>query len=77
MGRSTNSYTRFYNLRHERAGDLFQGVFKAVYVETEEQLIHLSRYIHLNPMASFIIKGESLYLIPGHPYLIILVENLL
>lgn len=56
----TNSYTRYFNTKHERKGHLFEGLFKAVLVESEEQLMHLSRYIHLNPVASFIIKQEEL-----------------
>lgn len=56
----TNAYTRYFNTKHERAGNLFEGVFKAVYIETEEQLIHVSRYIHLNPVASSIIPDEEL-----------------
>ena len=56
----TNSYTRFFNTRHKRIGPIFQGIFKAVRIENEEQLIHVSRYIHLNPVVSFIIKEEIL-----------------
>ena len=56
----TNSYTRYFNTKHERKGHLFEGLFKAVLVESDEQLIHLSRYIHLNPVVSFIIKQEEL-----------------
>ncbi len=57
----TNSYTKYFNTKHERVGPLFQGLFKAVWVENEEQLIHLTRYIHLNPVSSFIIKPEELH----------------
>ncbi|HVF69691.1 MAG TPA: hypothetical protein VNA13_03970, partial [Xanthomonadales bacterium] len=35
---------------------LMQGEFKAVYVETNEQLIHLSRYIHINPLVGYVTK---------------------
>lgn len=45
----SNSYTRSFNTRWERVGPLFQGSFKAVRVASDEQLIHLIRYIHLNP----------------------------
>lgn len=56
----TNSYTKYFNTKHERAGPLFQGTFKAVRIETDEQLVHVSRYIHLNPTSSFLIKPEEL-----------------
>lgn len=56
-----NSYTKFYNLKYKRVGPLFQGQFKAVLIESEEQLIHVSRYIHLNPIASFLVKDLNLY----------------
>lgn len=52
----TNSYTKYFNTKHERIGHLFEGLFKSVLVESDEQLIHVSRYIHLNPITSFIIK---------------------
>lgn len=52
----TNSYTRYFNVKNRRNGPLFQGKFKAVRVETEEQLLHLSRYIHLNPYSSYTVK---------------------
>ena len=51
-----NSHTRYFNKKNERVGPLFQGRFKAVLVETEEQLLHLSRYIHLNPYSAAIVK---------------------
>ena len=56
----TNSYTKYFNTKHERVGPLFEGIFKAVLVESDEQLIHLSRYIHLNPVSSFLIPNEEL-----------------
>lgn len=52
-----NSYTRYFNTRHERVGPLFLNQFKAVRIESDEQLLHVSRYIHLNPYSSFIVKS--------------------
>ncbi|MBI4039531.1 transposase [Candidatus Daviesbacteria bacterium] len=51
-----NSYTRYFNIRHERDGSLFLDQFKAVRIETDEQLIHVSRYIHLNPHTGYVVK---------------------
>lgn len=53
-----NSYTRYFNTRHRRVGPLFLDQFKAVRIESEEQLVHVSRYIHLNPYSSFIVKNQ-------------------
>jgi len=60
IGQFCNSYTRYYNTRHSRVGHVFQGAFKSVHIESQEQLIHLSRYIHLNPYAASIIKKSEL-----------------
>ncbi|UCF62260.1 MAG: transposase [Anaerolineaceae bacterium] len=44
------SYTQAVNKQLARQGPLFQGRFRAVLVDREEYLIHLARYIHLNPV---------------------------
>ncbi len=54
-----NSYTKYFNTRHKRIGPLLQGRFKAVLVQDDSQLIHLSRYIHLNPLSSGIVKSHE------------------
>jgi len=49
MQRVLNSYTKYYNTRYNKSGHLFQGPYKAVHVEDNKQLLHLSSYIHRNP----------------------------
>lgn len=49
-----NSYTRYFNLRHKRKGPLWEGRSKKVLVESDEQLLHLTRYIHLNPVTAYL-----------------------
>ncbi|KKU90993.1 MAG: hypothetical protein UY21_C0014G0024 [Microgenomates group bacterium GW2011_GWA1_48_10] len=44
-------YTIYFNKKYHRVGPLYQGVYKAVLVTTDEQLLHLSRYVHLNPLS--------------------------
>lgn len=52
------SYTKYFNLKHDRFGPLLQGKFKSVLVKSDEQLIHLSRYIHINPSESSKINWD-------------------
>ena len=66
IGNFTNSYTKYFNTKRERAGSIFQGKFKAIRIETDEQLLHVSRYIHLNPFSSFVVK--SLKDLEKYPY---------
>lgn len=50
MKRLTANYSMHFNWRYNRVGPLFQGIYKAVNVDTDGQLLHLSRYIHRNPV---------------------------
>lgn len=61
MKKLLDSYARYFNLRHSRKGPLFEGNFKAIRVENDEQLIHLSRYIHLNPITDFLVEDLKKY----------------
>lgn len=61
VGQLSNSYTKYFNTKYERVGSLLQGPFKAVTIETDEQLVHVSRYIHLNPIASGLVKNLEEY----------------
>jgi len=49
MQRVLNSYTKYYNTRYNKSGHLFQGPYKATHVGSNEQLLHLSSYVHRNP----------------------------
>lgn len=54
-----NSYTRYLNTKLKRDGSLFLDQFKAVRIETDEQILHTLRYIHLNPYTSYVVKTFS------------------
>jgi len=49
MQRILNSYTKYYNTKYGKSGHLFQGPYKAVHVNNNNQLLYLSSYIHRNP----------------------------
>jgi putative transposase len=60
MANILNSYTKYFNLKYRRKGPLWESRFKYVLIETDEQLLHLTRYIHLNPAtAGLISKPED------------------
>ncbi len=42
-------YARYYNRKNKRRGHLFQSRYKAIVVESNEYLLWLSGYVHLNP----------------------------
>jgi putative transposase len=52
----TISYTKAINERYHRVGALFQGAFRAKHIDRPEYLLHLSRYIHLNPVRAGLVK---------------------
>ena len=66
LSQFTNSYTRYFNTKNKRSGPIFQGRFKAVRIESEEQLMHVSRYIHLNPYSAGLTP--SLHDLETYPY---------
>lgn len=69
MSNFQNSYAKYFNTRHERTGTLFQPMFKAVRIESDYQLTHVSRYIHLNPVTAYILKTvEELKTYPWSSY---------
>lgn len=55
MSNLFNSYARYFNIKHGRKGPLWESRFKNVLVESDEQLLHLTRYVHLNPTTSFLV----------------------
>lgn len=51
MHRIGIGYSKYFNEKYKRAGSLFQGVFKAIHIDSNEYLLHLSAYINLNNKA--------------------------
>jgi putative transposase len=49
MHRLSVAYAKALNKSTGQVGSVFQGPFQAVHVDEESYLLHLTRYIHLNP----------------------------
>lgn len=43
-------YSSYFNKKHQRFGGLFQRPFRAIHIKTEDQLLIVLAYIHLNPI---------------------------
>ncbi|HKK01087.1 MAG TPA: transposase [Desulfuromonadales bacterium] len=50
MRRLLTGYAVVFNLRHNRAGHLFQNRYKSIVCDEDHYLLELVRYIHLNPI---------------------------
>jgi len=55
MQRFSISYTKAMNKRYGRVGALFQGAFRARHVDEDGYLMHLTRYVHLNPILAGLV----------------------
>lgn len=54
-------YTTFFNKKYKRFGPVCQAVYKAVLIDSDEQLLYLTSYIHRNPLGKKLAsQGESL-----------------
>jgi len=57
-------YSMYFNRKYKRVGSLYQDVYKAVAVTSDEQLLHLTRYIHKQALA---LQGDALVRREGQP----------
>ena len=50
MRKVSTAYAKYFNAKYSRTGGLFEGKFKSVHLETDNQAKYLFSYIHLNPI---------------------------
>ncbi len=43
------AYSLYFNTKYNRKGHLFESSYRASRISNEQYLLHISRYIHLNP----------------------------
>ena len=51
-----NSFAKFYNLKNNRQGTLFTRPFKVRRINSEEEVKHISRYIHINHLTNYLLN---------------------
>ncbi len=55
MRKILESYSSYFNMKHKRKGPLWESKFYNILVKDDEQLLHLTRYIHLNPVTAKLV----------------------
>lgn len=61
LQRLLTSYAKYFNAKHKREGPFFSGRFRATRVTSDEQFLHLTRYIHLNPYTAGLVNDPIGY----------------
>jgi putative transposase len=51
-----NAFVQSYNLSEKHSGTLFQGPAKSNVVSSEDHLLQVIRYVHLNPVSAKMVK---------------------
>ena len=59
MKKLSISYTKAINKRFGRVGSLFQGAFQAKAIKNSKYLLHLCRYIHMNPVKDGLVASPN------------------
>lgn len=60
------SYTQRFNRRYEQVGHVFQGRYKALPCTSDEYLLTLLRYVHLNPVRAGLTADPAAYPYSSH-----------
>jgi putative transposase len=56
IGSVFNAYVQAVNRQQERKGTIFESRFKHILIDNENYIIHLCRYIHLNPVKAGLVS---------------------
>jgi len=64
------SYTQRFNRVHEKVGHVFQGRYRAIVCDSDEYLLTLVRYIHLNPVRASLAPDPGTYRYSRHQVLL-------
>lgn len=71
-----NSFTRYFNILKSRKGPLFLHKFKSRPIESEADIKHLARYIHLNPYSNeYLSTVDEALTYEGSSYIELMNQN--
>ncbi|MBA5608618.1 transposase [Duganella sp. FT3S] len=70
MRQLNGQYTQLFNRRHQVAGHLFQGRYKAILVQKQGYLLELARYVVLNPLRARMVSSLGAWPWSSHHLLV-------
>ena len=59
MRRINSVYCLMFNRRHNRSGHVFEGRYKALYVDRDAYLLAVCRYVDLNPVRAGLVESPG------------------
>ncbi len=77
MQKISTGYSRAINKSYNRTGHLFQGRFKNKIIPNNEYMLHLSRYIHRNPLKAGLVNNLDEWKFSSYPVYIGKIKSLL
>jgi len=64
------AYVRWFNLRHQRTGTLWEGRYRSTVIDTERYLLTCMAYIDLNPVRAGLVADPAAYPWSSHGHCI-------
>ncbi len=61
------SYSVTFNKIYQRTGHLFQGPYQIKHIDDSVYLLHLSRYVHLNPVTAKLVSRAEFWYFSSYP----------
>ena len=61
MTRINSIYTKYFNKKYNYIGHLFQAKYFSELMESDEQILETSRYVHLNPVKALMVSKPEEY----------------
>lgn len=56
MSNILSGYSHYFNITHKRKGPLYESRFNSILIQNDTQLLHLTRYVHLNPVTAHLTE---------------------
>ncbi|MFH1667483.1 MAG: transposase [Candidatus Komeilibacteria bacterium] len=66
ISRLENSYTKYFSMKYDHSGVIFQGQYKSILIDSDDYLQYLIYYINLNPIKHNIVSNINDWTATSH-----------